>query len=232
MTKARWIIFALVCIATIGGLVLVSRGNKIDVSQVDVNAIIASGENADRVYGDKNSKVIVIEYADFQCPGCASFDKVTTSVRKKYQDHIAFVYRHYPLSTIHPNAFASAASAEAANKQGKFWEMSEQLFLSQSEWERASASERDKIFQGYASSLGLNIEQFRADVASKQTANAINYDRALGAKAGVSATPTMFLNGQKINNDIINQAAQGDAKAFTDKLDQAIRETGGTPPSN
>ena len=137
MTKKTWIIFAVICIGIIGGLVYMSNGNKIDVSDVDEWSIQAasakSGDIADQVYGNKDAKVVIIEYGDYQCPGCASAQSALKTVSEKYKDTVAFVFRNFPLYSIHPNAFAAASFAEAAGLQGKYWEMHDKLYTTQIE---------------------------------------------------------------------------------------------------
>jgi protein-disulfide isomerase len=90
----------------------------------------------DWVKGNKDSKVIVVEYSDFQCPACAAYFPMVEQVMDEYKDKVAFVYRHFPLTSIHPHAEPMARAAEAAGKQGKFWEMYELIFKNQNAWSR------------------------------------------------------------------------------------------------
>ena len=120
MSKKTWIVFAVVCVGIIAGLVFLSRGNKIDVSNIDEWQIQPvkelNGNIADHVYGNKNAKVVMIEYGDFQCPGCGTAAPAIKSVAEKYKDNIAFVFRNFPLYSLHPNALAAATAAEAAGR--------------------------------------------------------------------------------------------------------------------
>lgn len=90
----------------------------------------------DWVQGDRNSKVVLIEYSDFQCPACAAYFPIIKQLNEEFDGKIAFVYRHYPLVNIHPYAEPMARAAEAAGKQGKFWEMYDMIFSKQAEWSR------------------------------------------------------------------------------------------------
>ena len=117
MTKKAWIIFAAMCVGLIGGLIFLQQRNQIDVSSVDTTkaqpASSESGDISEHVYGNANSKVLLVEYADFQCPGCNSSYPVTKKVIEKYKDKIGFIFRNYPLTSAHPNALAAAAAAES-----------------------------------------------------------------------------------------------------------------------
>ncbi len=90
--------------------------------------------DADWVRGDKTSKVVVTEYSDFQCPACGAYYPMVEQINKELGDKIAFVYRHFPLVNIHQFAEPMARAAEAAGKQGKFWEMYSLIFTNQSKW--------------------------------------------------------------------------------------------------
>lgn len=231
MTKARWIIFAAVCVLLLGFLVVNSKENDIDVSTIDQNAVIASGVATDNVFGNKNAKVVVIEYGDFQCPGCAGAFPNIKEIKQTYKDKIAFVFRHFPLTTIHPNALAASTSAEAAGKQGKFWEMHDKLYENQDAWENVSASQRGELFAEYARQIGLNVDTFKTDLSSKAVADKITADRALGARAKVSSTPTVIVNGETMSSEVITNLVQVDGKQITDKIDAALKEAGETLPT-
>jgi protein-disulfide isomerase len=115
MSKKAWIVFVVIVVVLLGGLVYLSSRNKIDVSNVDVTTIqpasAASGNIADHVFGNSDSKVKLVEYGDFQCPGCGSVYPTLKTLSEKYQGQIAFIFRNFPLTTIHPNARAAAAAA-------------------------------------------------------------------------------------------------------------------------
>ncbi len=207
MSKKGWIIFVALAVAVLGGLVLLSNQQKLDVSGFDANAIIGAndknGNIGDRVLGDKNSKVVFIEYGDYQCPGCGSAYPRIKEVTERYQGQIAFVFRNLPLTAIHPNARAAAASAEAAGQPGKFWEMHDKIFANQDAWKNASTSERVTIFQQYAKDLGLDIAKFDSDVASTIVNQKILFDQAIFKSTGhPQSTPTFMLNGELVSQEI------------------------------
>lgn len=210
MSSKAWIIFVAVCVVLFGGLVIWSSRDRVDVSGVDTNKIQsatdASGGIGDHLYGNKDAKVVLIEYGDFQCPGCGSAHPTVKALSEKYKDQMAFVFRNFPLTSIHPNARAASAAAEAAGKQGKYWEVHNALFESQNEWSNASTSERGGIFAGYAEQAGLNKDSFSSTLTDQSVVinKKINFDIALGRKLNVSGTPTFYLNGKKLSDAQFN----------------------------
>lgn len=152
---------------------------------------------SDWVRGASTSTLTLIEYSDFQCPACASYHPLIEQVVNDYANSMRFVYRHFPLPQ-HKQAKSAAYAAEAAGKQGKFWEMYNILFEKQTDW--AGKSDADTIFESYAESLGLNMEQYRADAESTEVKNRVDSQYRSGVSAQVNSTPTFFLNGKKLSN--------------------------------
>ena len=173
-------------------------------------------------YG-KDQKVTLIEYGDFQCPSCASYYPIVKQVSEQYKDHVNFVFRNLPLRQIHPNAQAAALAAEAAGKQGKFFEMHDRLYETQPAW-RDTATSQQKLFESYAEELGLNMDQFRKDYTSKAVADKIRRDETSAKEFDATGTPTFVLNGEKIQNP-------ADIAAIEKVLNDAITKAGGTPPA-
>lgn len=152
------------------------------------------------VRGDTNAAVKLVEYSDFQCPACAAYQPLLKELLARYAtSSLAFVYRHYPLTQIHANADLAARAAEAAGKQGKFWEMHDILFERQLQWDKLLDPE-DR-FSEYASELGLNAEQFKNDMASDEVRRLVADDYQRGQRIGVAGTPTFVLNGQKFGQN-------------------------------
>lgn len=145
--------------------------------------------------GTPDASVLLIEYGDFQCPACGAYFPIVKKIISEYQDRIAFVYRHFPLPQ-HQWAAAAARASEAAGAQGKFWQMEELLYSRQQEW--TADPDADTLFLKYANELGLDAGQYKRDTASSEIQRKIDSDMQGGIKAGVSATPTFFLNGKKI----------------------------------
>ena len=153
---------------------------------------------ADHVTGNASSSIVIVEYSDFQCPACRSYYSIMRQIVTQFGTKIAFVYRYFPLIEIHSNAQFSAQAAEAAGKQGKFWEMHDLLFEKQSEWE--NVADVEPLFESYATLLGINVDQFRADFRSKAVIDFVNAERANAIKLGLQGTPTFFVNGKQIQN--------------------------------
>lgn len=242
MTAKTWGIFIAICVLLIGGLVWMSRGSRIDVSGVNQHQAQsgseASGEIADWTKGSDDPKVVIVEYADFQCPGCRSAAPVLNEVVDKYGEHVQLIYRHFPLTNIHPHARAAAAAAESAGKQGKFWEMHDLLFENQSEWSNASGTTRTDIFASYADRLDLDREQFIFGLTASEVTSKINYDTALGRELGVNSTPTIYIDGEKVEqyyrgDEIVSQGTEGAAQIWTNAeamgkllIEPKLREAG------
>lgn len=184
-------------IIIIGGAVfgIVKLTGRTPANQMALLANAVS--TSDWIRGDNNSKVVLVEYSDFQCPACRIFYLVLGQISKDYGDRIQLVFRHFPLN-YHANAALAAQAAEAAGKQGKFWEMYNMLFGNQDAWATQSSADAGKTFMFYAQSLGLILDQFKTDLNSAAIKAKVKNDYEGGIKSGVDATPTFFLNGKKL----------------------------------
>lgn len=232
MTRSRWIIFVLICIVTIGGLILLSKKDTVNVADTDPTKAISESATAigDHVYGNKAAKVVLIEYGDFQCPGCGGAFPQLKTLKEAYKDKIAFIFRNFPLTTIHPNALAAATAAEAAGLQGKYWEMHDKLYENQNAWSGIDASKRTDVFTGYASDISLDTEKFKNDLSDQKVVAKINRDRALGNKLGVNSTPTLYLGSEKVGNEEVSDLIQGAGDKLKDKIDAKLKAAGVEPP--
>jgi protein-disulfide isomerase len=133
----------------------------------------------------------LLEYVDFQCPYCRTASGgITSVVLGDLAGRVRLRVRHFPLREKHPRADATARAAEAAGRQGRFWEMHDLLFA---RFEAVG----DEDLAGYARELGLDAERFAADVADPALIAAIEEDRAAGLAAGVTGTPGLFLDGTR-----------------------------------
>lgn len=149
--------------------------------------------------GNPGARATIIEYADFECPACGAYHPIVKRLVSEYSDRIRFVYRYFPLRQIHWNAELAADAAEAAGRQGKFWEMHDSIFENQAKWSVVPGLAREE-FTRYASSLGLDMKKFAADIDSQSVKDRIESDYQSGIAAGVDHTPTFFLNGRQIQN--------------------------------
>lgn len=228
MTRTRWIIFIAICALVLGGLVYMNKKDTVDVSTINETGVIAATDTAlgDNVYGKKDAKVVLIEYGDFQCPGCGGAFPQLKTLKETYKDKIAFVFRNFPITSIHPNALAAAAAAEAAGVQGKFWEMHDVLYENQDSWSGTAADERDAVFASYAKQLSLNLDKFKTDLTSKLVTAKISRDKSLGTKVKVQSTPTIFIGNEKLDDESTSALIQGDSSKLAKKLDAALKEAG------
>lgn len=195
MNKQFFLVVSAV-VAILVGIFVVTSGDKENTGGQQ-----SGGETqaSNHLQGAGNKKVTLVEFGDFQCPACGSFYPIVKQIKEEYGDDITFQFRHYPLSQIHPNAFAAHRAAEAAGKQGKFFEMHDLLYENQEAW--SSLPDPTQTFAGYAQQIGLNMEQYQADATSKEVNGTINADIKLAQEAGATSTPTFVLNGEKIPNN-------------------------------
>ena len=156
-------------------------------------ASIRKIQKTEAVRGDSKAPITLIEYSDYQCPFCSSAHDTLKQVMDKYGDQIAWVYRHFPLDSIHPYSRLAAQAAECANDQGKFWEYSDVIFEDQSVLGNGQAG----IVQ-IAEQVNLNMNKFNSCLESEKYADKVNEDYQEGIASGVTGTPAMFINGQLV----------------------------------
>ena len=145
-------------------------------------------EGVDHVRGEAAAPV-VLEYGDYECPYSRQAFRAIERVERELSGRLRFAYRHFPLTQIHPHALAAAATAEAAARQGRFWEMHELLF------HRQKALEDDDL-RAYATEIGLDVARFDRDRADDEVLARIERDVASGEATGlVRGTPTLFVDG-------------------------------------
>ncbi len=153
------------------------------------------------VLGNKDAQVTVVEFSDFQCPFCKRyFDETYQQVYDEYikTGKVQFYYRHFPLSTIHPNAQKAAEASECANEQGKFWDYHNLLFRDQDTWSQKTGAEVSVAFIDLAGELGLDTTQFNTCLETGKYGQAVQDDAIAGGKVRVDGTPTFFINGHRL----------------------------------
>ncbi|WP_052312071.1 DsbA family protein [Archaeoglobus sulfaticallidus] len=169
--------------------------NSIDITKEPKNYRTNVSADDDPYRGKEDAKVTIIEFSDYACPYCAKFEKVLSEIEKKYPD-IKIVFRDFP---IHGNvSIIAAKAANCANEQNRFWEYHDLLFEKQNEWiEALKNGDKQKLYL-YAEELGLNLTEFKSCLNSNKYDSEIQKDYFDGLTAGVSGTPTVFLNGIKV----------------------------------
>ena len=152
--------------------------------------------------GPEDALLTILEYSDFQCPACVGFYDELNKLMEKYPDDIRLVFRHLPLESLHPNSILAAQAAEAAGLQGKFWEMYDALFSQQSNWATLTSEEFTSWLENEAATLGLDVDQFMADLTSEAIVTKIQQQMDYNFNTiGLSATPTILLNGRPWSYD-------------------------------
>ena len=138
--------------------------------------------------GNEQASVTIVEWSDFQCPFCNRVSPTLAQIQEEYGDQVRFAFKHMPLS-IHPQAKGAHAAAEAAHRQGKFWEMHDLIFQNQRDLQVST-------LEGYATSIGLDMDQYRRDVKAEDVVGRIDEDLRQAQKLGVTGTPSFFINGR------------------------------------
>ncbi len=160
------------------------------------------------VRGPLNARAKIEEFGDFQCPSCAALSPALSQAEQKYHGKLCVIFRQFPLAN-HKHAQAAARAAEAADLQGRFWEMHDILYGSQLVWTRAA--ETREFFNQFAKSLGLDVERFKIELESEQVKGRIVADQQRAASLGVNRTPAIFINGERLPDSSLNQKALQDA---------------------
>ena len=161
--------------------------------QPDPNKVYNLPVAASSVKGPPDAPVTLVEFADYQCPFCARNVPLVKQVMDAYPKQVKFVYKEFPLTSIHNNAMNASKAAIAAQKQGKYWEMHDKLF------ENYSALEYDNL-KKYAGEVGLNVEQWEKDMKSPEVEKRVQDDMQLAGQSDVRGTPTMFIDGKRVGN--------------------------------
>ncbi len=218
MDKRFLAVLAIIIIA-LGGIFIFSGKN--DSSSGSTSAA------SNNITGKGASGVTLTEYGDYQCPACKNYYLAVKQAVEQMSGHIYYQFRELPLTTVHPNALASARAAEAAGLQNKYWQMHDLLYQGQdssgqSGWV-ASKKPLDEYFVKYAQAIGLNVDQFKTDYASSKVNDTINADIASFKKTGQQmATPTFFIDGKYISNSEFSTQTNNGFAPSVDKIVSVI----------
>ncbi len=171
--------------ANVGKVVQEEQDNKkAPTKEVAVN-------KNDHIRGNANAPVTIVEYSDFQCPFCSKFHPTMMQALEEYPNEVRWVFKHFPLNSIHPEATPAAEASECAGEQGKFWEFADDLFDNQS---RLGLT----LYTELAENSGLDMDQFNECVSSRKYQDKVNSDLAEGTSIGVRGTPGSFVNGEAV----------------------------------
>ena len=163
-------------------------------------AIFPEISDEDWIKGPEDALLTIVEYTDFFCPYCSMAFSELNTLMEKYPDDVRLVYRPLPLDSLHPNAPLAAYAAEAAGMQGKFWEMYDAIFSNQETLSAFTTEQVTDWLKTTAEEIGLDADQFAADIASEDVINKITTTQQAMFAAGVSSTPTILVNGRPVGN--------------------------------
>ena len=155
-----------------------------------------SGSESPHIRGNPNAQVTLEEFGDFQCPPCGSFAGFAEELLKEYDSRLRIVFRHFPL-TAHEHAREASLAAEAAGIQGRFWEMHDLLYREQATWSKAPNAR--ELFESYAGTIGLNVDQFKKDMDGEQAKARVDSDQARAESLEIKVTPSLYINGQPVD---------------------------------
>jgi len=186
-------------ILVLGVTFFFSNSSTQTVDEAPIDPALLVGD-APHIYGPSDAPITIVEFSDFQCPACRATESLIKDVADQYPEDVRVIYRHFPLSSIHPYAQLAAEASEVAATQGLFWEYHDILFDSFDEWTKLkSADEVQTAFVGYAGELGIDTAQFQEKILSREQRDAVLSDVAAGNSFNVNATPTLFVNGQRLS---------------------------------
>lgn len=163
--------------------------SDINIDMVELEVPVTA---EDHIRGPEDARLVLVEYADYQCEGCIAGFKAVEKLIETHGERLRVVFRHFPLVTHHPMAMPAALAAEAAGRQGRFWEMHERIFSAEGLF-----NEDDLV--RWAEELGLEMERFEQDRNSDELEQRIRNTRVEGARSGVSGTPAFFLDNWLID---------------------------------
>lgn len=166
--------------------------------------------------GPSTAAVTLVEYGDYECPYCRAAEPIVEDLRRLLGDDLRFVFRHFPLTRVHPRAQQAAEAAEAAGAQGRYFEMHVALFA------HADALADDDLAR-YAAELELDVERFRREIAAHAHAGHIREDFLSGRQSGVNGTPTFFLDGERYDGLVgIRQLLAAIRERHPDVIDETV----------
>jgi protein-disulfide isomerase len=154
------------------------------------------GADPPHAVGPVDAPATLEEFGDFECPPCGLLHPILKTIHNEFGTRLRIVFRELPLVPTHVHALAAARAAEAAGLQGKFWEMHDLIYENQIAWHEAF--DVRPIFEGYATKIGLNLQQFKRDIDGPIVEQRIFLDGKRGHALGVKGTPTVFLNGREV----------------------------------
>ncbi|GAA6621405.1 DsbA family protein [Scytonema sp. NUACC26] len=169
----------------------IQQAQQVFVQQMKTDPLSVIGQSP--TTGSKELKILLVEFSDFECPYCAQAHKTLKQFMVKHRDEVTLVYKHFPLTNIHPQAVPAATAAWAAQQQGKFWDYQDALFTNQKQL-------GEQFYLDTAKNLNLDLEKFRSDRLLATAA--IEKDSQLAQILGLSGTPFFIMNGEVLSGAV------------------------------
>lgn len=206
------IIGIVLLVAIVGGWWFYNNSQTATTNKTNATNTANAGKNWNEIFtkappganpawskGAPNAPVVIEEFADFQCPTCASMHPKVQELLAAYGSRIKVIFRQFPLQG-HQWSYDAACAAEAAGMQGKFWDMQNMIFTNQQNW--ASSTDARKIFTDYAKTLGLDVQKFSDDMIGMVAKNRVDADLQRGRGVNVGSTPSFYINNQPLGNNL------------------------------
>ena len=192
-----FVIVAGVALAALGSGAMLYRAKRPQLQAISASNSVAGKSDTESVHirGNPDAPVTLEEFGDFQCPPCGIFAAFGEQLLREYDSRLRIVFHNFPLPA-HEHAREAAVAAEAAGLQGKFWEMHDVLYREQSVW--SNAPNTRELFESYAGTIGLNLDQFKKDIDGEKVKERVDSDHARGQSLGITMTPTLYINNQPV----------------------------------
>lgn len=209
--ELKLIAIPLIILAIIAGYFISQKPKEETITEVAPEAQGQIHRSSAYVKGPADAPVKIVEFFDPECSGCRAFYPVMMKVMEEYKDKISLEGRYM---LFHTNSYDAALALEGAGKQGKYWEYAELLFNKQEDWGNFKEPIRH-MFEGYAKELGLDLMEFKKSYEDFSYKSVIAQDMNDGKLLGVHGTPTVFVNGKKlerISYDLLKEAINNELK--------------------
>jgi protein-disulfide isomerase len=193
LKKAAWTVAGLAVVGGLAWLIMLGSQEK----TVDTGSLLVIASD-DHTVGPADAPVTLVEYLDFECEACGAYYPLIKQLAAEFPNDLRIVTRYFPLPG-HKNSVTAALAVEAAARQGKYWEMHDVLFENQEKWGNKQMP-TPQVFEEYAAQIGLDMEKFKADVADPTTRARVMRDFNASENLGNTGTPSLFVNGKKIDN--------------------------------
>lgn len=216
-----FIIVGVVAIATLGSGAMLYQAKRPHLLRIPQDKVVPGKADTSTMHirGEPDAPVTLEEFGDFECPPCRNISIFLDELAKDYNPRLRIIFRNFPL-TMHKHAREAAIAAEAAGLQGRFWQMHDVLYREQETWSKTE--DATELFNAYAGILGLNVAQFKKDIAAEKAKQRVESDMERGTSLGVTRTPTVFVNNREIGTN--ERTPEGLRKV----VDAAVKEATGS----